>query len=69
MELNINEMIKKSGMKKEYIAKKMGISRVTLTNYISGRTPITLVKAVELAGILNCEVTDLIKKATPKDGS
>lgn len=59
MRLKINEMILKSGLKKTYIAKELGINPVTLSNYISGKRKISLELAVKLADILNCKVEDL----------
>lgn len=63
MELRINEMINKSGLKKKYVADQLGINPVTLSNYIYGKRKIPLETAVELADLLQCEITDLyIKK-------
>lgn len=59
MELKINEAIIKSGYRKGYIAKELGINPNTLSSYISGKRKITLEKAVELADLLNCKVDDL----------
>jgi DNA-binding Xre family transcriptional regulator len=62
MRLKINEMILNNGIKKGYIAKKLGINPVTLSKYISGERRIPLETAVELAEILNCKVDDLYEK-------
>ncbi|MEN2464703.1 helix-turn-helix transcriptional regulator [Ornithinibacillus sp. JPR2-1] len=62
MRLRINEMILNSGLKKGHIAKRLEINPVTLSKYISGERKISLEMAVELADILDCEVTDLYEK-------
>lgn len=62
MQLKIDEMILKSGLKKGYIANELGINPVTLSNYISGKRKISLELAVKLAEILHCKVDDLYKK-------
>lgn len=59
MQLRINEMISISGFRKGHIAEQLGISPVTLSNYISGKRKISFEMAVELAYILKCEITDL----------
>lgn len=59
MELRINEMIEKSGLRKGYIAKQLEINPNTLSSYISGKRKISLEMAVQLADILNCDITDL----------
>ncbi len=59
IQLKINEMILKSGLKKGHIAKQLEINPVTLSNYISGKRKISLEMAIKLADILNCKVDDL----------
>lgn len=62
MQLKIDEMILRSGMKKKHIAKELGIDPNTLSRYINGKRKISLEMAVELAKILNCKVDDLYKE-------
>ena len=37
--MDYNEVIKKSGLKKGWIAEKLGIGRVSLSHYINGTRP------------------------------
>lgn len=62
MELKINEMIAKSGLKKGYIAKQLGINPVTFSRYISGERKIPLETAIHLAELLNCDIRDLYER-------
>lgn len=59
MELKINEVILKNGLKKGYLAKQLQINPVTLSHYISGKRKISLEMAVQLADLLNCKIDDL----------
>lgn len=59
MKLLIEELIEKSGLKKSYIAKQVGVNENTLTNWIKERSYPRLDQAVKLAEILNCKITDL----------
>ncbi|TFJ91833.1 helix-turn-helix domain-containing protein [Lentibacillus salicampi] len=62
MRLLINEQIKKSGLKKKYIADKLNVNKDTLSNWIAGRSMIPLDRAVHLAEILNCDIKDLYER-------
>lgn len=62
MQLKINEMIDKSGLKKGHIAKQLGINPVTFSRYISGERKISLEMAVRLAEILGCDIKDLYER-------
>lgn len=62
MELKINEMILKSGIKKKHIARILEVDPNTLSKYINGKRKISLEMAVELAGILGCDVNDLFER-------
>ncbi|ALX47131.1 hypothetical protein AOX59_18970 [Lentibacillus amyloliquefaciens] len=59
MKLLIDERIKESGLKKGYIAEKLGVNKDTLSNWMHGRSMIPFDKAVKLAELLGCEVTEL----------
>lgn len=52
---------KEAGRKvnKEWLAKELGVSRQTISNYISGRYYPTLDKCLKLAELLNRKVEDL----------
>jgi len=62
MRLVVEDLIIKSGLKKRYIANKIGINENTLTNWMKNRSWPKLNQAVELAKILNCDVNDLYKE-------
>ena len=52
----INEIILKSGLKKQVIAQKLGIANSTLTRYCSGETYPNMKTLQKLADILNIPV-------------
>ncbi len=49
----LNEVIKASGLKKEYIASSLGLTIQSLRNKISGKTDFLAPEIAELASILN----------------
>lgn len=49
------KMIKERGLKKVWIAEQMGITRVTLTNKLSGRTKFSRSEKIILEAILRGE--------------
>lgn len=59
MKLIIEELIKDSGMKKRFIADKIGVNENTLNNWCKNRSVPKLDQAVQLAEILNCKTDDL----------
>lgn len=63
MSTNLNEIIKHSGLKKEYIAKQMKVSIYTITNWVKGYTSPTIIQAQKLKEILNLKsIDELIDK-------
>lgn len=62
IKLVIEELIKERGLHKSFIAKQIGVSNDTLTNWMKNRSAPKLDKAVRLADILNCDVNDLYKR-------
>ena len=62
MKLLIEELIKERGLQKQYVAKKLGVSQDTLTNWMKNRNMIKLDQAVKLAKILSCKVDDLYEQ-------
>ena len=59
MRLLIDDLIKVSGLKHEYIAKKLNVNPRTLYKWRKGETYPRLDKAVGLAEILDVEITEL----------
>ena len=59
---NLEQLIKESGLRKDFIAKKLGISTKQLRNYETMKSFIPMDKAFMLAEILNCKIEDLYTK-------
>ena len=59
MRLIIDDLIKESGLKHGYIAKKLNVSPRTLYKWRKGETYPRLDKAVRLAEIIDVEITEL----------
>lgn len=57
--IRLQNRIKEKGYKKDYVAIKIGVSRASLLNKISGRTEFTLKEARKLALLLGVEDMDL----------
>ncbi|WP_243299153.1 helix-turn-helix domain-containing protein [Bacillus litorisediminis] len=55
---NIGELIQKSGLRKKFIAEKLGVSVKQLRNYETGHSLIPFDKAYILAYLLNCKLDD-----------
>lgn len=58
----IEELIKQSGLRKDYIADKMQISTRQLRNYELQKSYIPMDKAYILADLLNVKVDDLYER-------
>lgn len=62
----LEALIKESGLRKDYIAGKLGISTRQLRNYELQISYIPMDKAYILSDVLKCEVDDLYeRKKTP----
>ena len=59
MKLLIEELIEEKGIKHEFISKKLNVSARTLYKWRKGETIPRLDKAVELAKVLNVEITEI----------
>jgi transcriptional regulator with XRE-family HTH domain len=57
----IGEIIEQSGLRDDYIAGKLGVSKRTIYNLKKGLSYPTFENAFILAKILNCKVDDLAK--------
>lgn len=58
----LEELIKNSGLKKDFIANKIGISSRQLRNYELQKNYIPMDKAYLLAEILNCKLDELYER-------
>ncbi|WP_407270586.1 helix-turn-helix domain-containing protein [Radiobacillus sp. PE A8.2] len=59
MKLKVDEAIKRSGLKKGHIAKEIGVSADTMTNWAKNRSMIPLDKDVSLSKLLGIRLKDL----------
>lgn len=57
---NIKREIEQSGMKKSEIAKAIGISSATLSQYLSGRAQPTLATFSKLCSVLDCSADEIL---------
>ena len=57
---NLKREIENSGLKKSEIAKAVGISRATVSQYLSGRAQPTLATFAKLCAVLDCSADDIL---------
>ena len=57
---NIRREIEQSGLKKCDIASKLGVSKATITQYLSGRAQPTLATLSKLCEILDVSADDIL---------
>ncbi|MBO4962340.1 MAG: helix-turn-helix transcriptional regulator [Clostridia bacterium] len=57
---NIKKEIEQSGLKKSEIAKAVGVSRATISQYLSGRAQPTLATFAKLCEVLDCSADDIL---------
>ena len=57
---NLKKEIEQSGLKKSEIADSIGISRATLSQYLSGRAQPTLATFAKLCKVLDCSADDIL---------
>ena len=57
---NLKKEIEQSGLKKSEIADSVGISRATLSQYLSGRAQPTLSTLAKLCKVLDCSADDIL---------
>lgn len=56
---HLGKAIKESPFKREYIQKELGISRNTLSNWVTGKTTPTVVDLYRLANLLGKKTDEL----------
>lgn len=54
----INEIVLKSGKKKQFLAREVGIAHTTLSRYCNGKTSPSIDKLQKLADVLNVPITE-----------
>lgn len=57
---NLKREIEQSGLKKSEIADAIGVSRATVSQYISGRAQPTLATFSKLCVVLDCSADDIL---------
>ena len=57
---NIKREITQSGMKKSDIAKAIGVSGATVSQYLSGRAQPSLATLAKLCVVLDCSADDIL---------
>ena len=59
MKNNLNLIIKEKGIKKKYLAKKLGITSQTMSNWLSGYSMPNLLMAKRLSEMLGVSIEDI----------
>lgn len=67
MKCRIEELIKERGLRKDFIANKLGISSRQLRNYELQKSYIPMDKAYILADLLGVKVDDLYERGNSND--
>lgn len=57
---NLKKEIEQSGLKKSEIADAIGVSRATVSQYLSGRAQPTLATFAKLCAVLDCSADDIL---------
>ena len=57
---NLRKEIEQSGLKKSEIASSIGVSRATVSQYLSGRAQPTLATFAKLCAVLDCSADDIL---------
>lgn len=57
---NIKREIEQSGLKKSDIASAIGVSRATISQYLSGRAQPSLSTLAKLCKVLDCSADDIL---------
>lgn len=57
---NLRKEIERSGFKKSEIADAIGVSRATISQYLSGRAQPTLATLSRLCSFLDCSADDIL---------
>ena len=57
---NLKKEIEQSGLKKSEIATAIGVSRATISQYLSGRAQPTLATFAKLCATLDCSADDIL---------
>ena len=56
----LKELLKSKGVKQKWLAKKIGVSEVTLSHWVKGKSHPSKNNLEKLSEVLNVDVADLI---------
>ncbi|MHB1252796.1 MAG: helix-turn-helix transcriptional regulator [Candidatus Humimicrobiaceae bacterium] len=59
MKNNLNSIIKEKGIKKGYLAKRLGVTNQTMSNWLSGYSMPNLLMAKKLSAMLEVTIEDI----------
>ena len=64
MNNNIKKYLEKRGLMAKWVAETIGCNSTSMSNYMTGKNEMGVLRAIRLAGILRCSVEELfpIKK-------
>lgn len=60
--MKLNQRREQMGLTQQQLARKTGVSRVSISRYESGQREPTLTIAAKLAAALDCTIEDLVEK-------
>ena len=60
--MKLNQRREQMGLTQQQLARKTGVSRVSISRYESGQREPTLTIAAKLAAALGCTIEDLVEK-------
>ena len=66
LKCRLEELIKESGYKKNFIAKQLNVSPQTVSSWIHNKNYIPMDKAFKIADLLKCKVDDLYERVEGK---
>ena len=59
---NLKKVLKEKRIKQKWLAERLGRSENTLTNWVQGKTNISVNDLYKISEILDCPVTQLLEK-------
>ena len=60
MELRIKEIMNERNVTSAWLAEQVGISKVAVSNIVTGKSSPSLDNLIKIAGVLNISITELI---------
>ena len=60
MDLRIKEIMNERNVTSAWLAEQVGISKVAVSNIVTGRSSPSLDNLIKIAGVLNISITELI---------